>query len=69
LIFKKKQQGHIKYQSWISCVIYVAKSLGGAAEGMHSGCNFPLNMPLPVRGIVAVADLFGMVAGRTSSGW
>jgi len=25
-------------------------------------------MPLPVRGIVAVAELFGMVAGRTSSG-
>ncbi|KAG1950890.1 hypothetical protein F2P79_011182 [Pimephales promelas] len=24
-------------------------------------------MPLPVRGIVAKADLFGMVAGRTSS--
>jgi len=34
----------------------VAKSLGGADEGMYRGCNFPLNMPLPVRGIVAVKN-------------
>jgi len=34
----------------------VAKSLGGAAEGMYRGCNFHLNMPLPVRGIVYLRE-------------